>query len=185
MRRIEETSPISDERLERLICRRLDGEMSAAEQAELEAALAADPVVQALFDEYAANDALAGQVLRRDYEDAIAVGAGNRRGLWLAAAGALLAAAAVVAFSFVPHWLGDSVSPASQMAGMQAPASVRHGPPPQFVDYREIDLRPRHRERRTWRDFIGIRNRKPDANVIYILERNRRSDRITPVSSDF
>ncbi len=185
MRRIEETSPISNERLERLICRRLDRELSAAEQVELDAALAANPTAQALFDDYAANDALAARVLQRDVENAMAVGAGNRRGLWLAAAGAVLAAAAIVAFSIMPHGFDNGPAPSAQRAGARAPAAVRHGPSPQFVDYRETDLRPQRRERRAWRDFIGIRNRKSDANVIYILERNRRSDRITPVSGDF
>ncbi|MFQ5411521.1 MAG: zf-HC2 domain-containing protein, partial [Phycisphaerae bacterium] len=92
-----------DERVERLISRWLDGEISPAESAELDRALAADPAARALFDDYREGDRLAAAALRED------VGAlrhppsnGRFRGWRFAVAGAVLTAAAVVALSFLP-----------------------------------------------------------------------------------
>ena len=41
-----------EERIERLICRRLDGEIDAVEQAELDRILANDPAARDLFNDY-------------------------------------------------------------------------------------------------------------------------------------
>jgi anti-sigma factor RsiW len=54
-----------NEHVERLIVRRLDGELSAAEQLELDRELIRDPAARALYERYAAIDTLAGRVLAR------------------------------------------------------------------------------------------------------------------------
>lgn len=170
------------ERIERLMCRRLDGEISADETAELDHALHTDPAVKALFEEYARNDELAAEALRVDYESAMAAAeSGHHRRVWLAAAAVTLAAAAVILFSILPRL---STEPAAISNGIKRP--VTSGPPQagQFVEYRNDDFRPYRRESTTWRDVIGVPD-EDNENVIYILERNRRSDRMVPVSGEF
>ncbi len=170
-----------NERIERLICRHLDGEISGEVKAELDAALKTDPSARALFEEYARNDRLAAEALHSDFEFAmVAAESRQRRGLRLAAAAVALAAAAVILISILPRLGGPG--PGSNI--VKAPSDLRVQPMQQFVEYRNDDFRPRRRELTTWRDVIGFRD-QDDENVIYILERNRRSERIVPVSSDF
>src|ERR1043166_4536544 len=73
-----------DERIERLICRSLDGEATAEEQVELESALAKSEAARSLYDDYRRNDFAASAALRADFDSArTATAAGGRRGLWL------------------------------------------------------------------------------------------------------
>jgi hypothetical protein len=189
-----EPRPDIDERIERLICRRLDQEITPAEVAELDDALRRDPRARDLFEEYRAIDFIAADALRRD--SARPTGPAGRPGFqgWRrAAAGGLLAAAAVVAFSFLPDlWNSSTVDPAGPAAVSAIvsprPRTIERAPrrpnllsPPAYQEV--VGYPPLQRLRNLHRDLIGIRG--PNDNVIYILERDARSTRITPVSGDF
>ncbi len=189
-----------DERIERLICRRLDDEASAEERAELAGILARNPAARALFEEYERIDGLAVSALRQDLASASPATAGRRR--WgVGLAGAVMTAAAVVAVSFLPRlWSPDGriaqqveTGPAMPQAavpmnGIQAGAGVGGAPrmiqhSPMSMDYRDIDYRPVRRVRDVRRDLIGIRDNK-NKNLIYIFEREAYSTRLVPVSGD-
>ncbi len=188
MKPVEDMSPVSDERIERLIGRHLDGEITADDQAELDALIASRPDVESLLREYARNDALAAEALECDYECSMGTARpGGRRGYRLATAAVALAAAAAIALSIVPHWIGrGDIQPTDPgWAGealVDRPASETPPAGPEFADYRDIDFQPRRRERASWREIIGIRDQETGA--IYILERDTRSTRLVPVSGD-
>jgi len=188
-----------DERTERLICRLLDGEITADERTELDDILTRDPAARALLKDYSEIDAKAADALRHDLGRAVtAVAPRGRRGLWLATAGGLVAAAAVVLFSFLPDlWSGktspgggnriarndDGFNPGA-MPGLRGPHSVGPGSSAQqFVDYGGFDQRPAQRSRDVQRDWLGIPTADP--NTIIIIQRDRRTTRITPISGDF
>lgn len=180
-----------DERTELLICRSLDGELTAGERAELEGILQTDPAARQLLEEYGRVDDLAVRALRRDFESAkTVVAVGRFRGIRLAAAGAVLTAAAVVALSFLPNlWSvgsGGGPSPNRPVAVQPMIRQGAPGGPQQFVDYREEDYLPHRRQRDVIRDVIGVRGKnEKNQDVIYIFERNTQSTRITPLSGDF
>ena len=180
----DDMGPMVNERIERLICRRLDGELTREERLELDRALARDPAARALLNDYARNDALVAGALRRDFESAMtATAPGYRRGLWLATAGSVLVAAAVILFSALPTMQPD-VSPDTS-----GPRTViRQFPTPptapmRLIDYRNVDMRPAHRDRQIQRDVIGIRGE--DKNKIYVIERGAAQTRVVPVAGEF
>lgn len=193
-----------DERTERLICRLLDGEITADQRAELDAILARDAEARSLLKEYGEIDARAAEALRHDLcRTATAVAFGGRRGLWLATAGGLVAAAAVIAFSFLPDsWTGKAGwAPgvngqgdqlvqghngfeSSAMARFRGLREDRVGQAtPQFVEYGYSDERPAHRSRDLRQDWLGIPTADP--NTIIVIQRDHRTTRITPISGDF
>jgi hypothetical protein len=198
-----------DERTERLICRLLDGEITADERAELADVLARDAVARALLKDYSEIDAKAADALRHDLSRAVtAVAPRGRRGLWLATAGGLVAAAAVFVFSFLPDlwtggfWPGGGGVPMGakdsgdavvrggngfdqqSTPGFPGLSQARRGQmAQQFVDYGGLDQRPAQRSRDLQRDWVGIPTADP--NTIIIIQRDRRTTRITPISGDF
>lgn len=198
-----------DERTERLICRLLDGEITADQRAELDAILARNAEARSLLKEYGEIDARAAEALRHDLcRAATAVAPRGRRGLWLATAGGLVAAAAVIVFSLLPDlwtggtWPGGSGLPMGandngdaiarsgngfdQQATPRFPGSSQAGRgqmAQQFVDYGGLDQRPAQRSRDLQRDWVGIPTADPD--TIIIIQRDRRTTRITPISGDF
>ncbi|MFH1417914.1 MAG: hypothetical protein ABII12_06470 [Planctomycetota bacterium] len=189
--------------VEHLICRMLDREITRQQQAELDAILTRDPDARAMLDDYKRDDRLAAEALRQDVHHVARSRRPARRhsGFWIAGAGAITAAAAVVALSFLPDlWSnGRSVSqpfrgqqplPAQTMLthtgeheGIANPFQQRA---PRFVDYRdysEQDYRPYRRHNELRRDWIGIPT--ADENVILIIERDRRTTTIAPISGSF
>lgn len=179
-----------DERTELLICRSLDGELTGDEFVELEGLLRMNPAARRLREEYSRIDALSVQALRRDFESSKTAAAGDRRrGIRLAAAGAVLTAAAVVALSFLPNlWTAGVWNRAADKGPMAVQPSVGAGPsgPRQFIDYRDTDYVPSQRRRDVYRDLIGVRGKnEKNQDVIYIFERNTQATRITPISGDF
>ncbi|MFQ5429812.1 MAG: anti-sigma factor family protein [Phycisphaerae bacterium] len=175
-----------DERVEHLISRSLDGEATAAERAELAGIVATDPSLRALLEDYRRIDAMAARALRADFARAHS-GAGPRpsRTYWIAAAGAVLAAAAVIAFSFLPMF--DSARNRVANRNDPTPSIARPAQPSgdglHFVDYDNRAYGPRRRVDRVRRDLIGIRGENP--NVIYLFERRAKTTRVTPVSGEF
>lgn len=169
--------------VERLISRHLDGEITPAQQAELDRILADDPAARAMLDEYRQNDLFAVRALRADIGQVkTATVRHTSRRLWPVAAGAVLTAAAVIALSFLPIFN----PPSGRLASNRSPVlSTMQSPmiSPRFVDYRNVDLYPRQQFSDVRRDLIGIRG--PDPNVIYLFERETQSTRVVPVSADF
>jgi anti-sigma factor RsiW len=124
-----------DERIERLIGRRLDGEISAEENAELDQALLRDPAARALLESYAMIDGLAAEVLRECAERrrprlvvppaARPDRAHARRGTWMLAGSALAACLALVIFLNTPDApQQDDTKIANGASGITAPASA-------------------------------------------------------------
>ena len=195
MPEIDDTIPAIEERVERLICRCLDGQAGRNERAELAGILRRDPAARVLLEEYQRIDAMAAEALRRDLGMAPTPAASRAmryRGVWGGLAGALLAAAAVVAFSFLPgSWSSDAPGtsdPAAPPAVVDAGAESPFTQPmvdqrgPLMTDYQWVDHRPTRRLRDVRRDLIGIRGE--NKNVIYIFERDRQATRIVPVAGD-
>ena len=183
------------ERAELLICRRLDGELSLDDAQELEMILAQSPAAQRLLADYERLDGLAATALKVDSQNAkTAVAPRRTGGFRLAAAGAVLTAAAVVALSFLPDlWRasssGDGLVAIEQ--GRSIPSHTMGVSPstdvsPQFVDYRNMSYQPSRRQQDVLRDVIGVRAKNQEnQDVIYIFERNSEATRIIPISGDF
>ena len=187
-----------DERVELLINRSLDGRLSPEQEAELHAALEASPAARALLETYSQNDALVARALDRGIENAMtATAPGRRRGSWLATAGGILSAAAVILFSVSPLFRQPNDDTAQDSLTHETPVVIDEpvGParPPTFnaagrpgltrlVDYRDDDGVPEQRQRRMDREWVGIRG---DDGRIYILQRNTASTRIAPMSGEY
>ena len=187
-----------DERVELLINRSLDGRLSPEQEAELHAALEASPAARALLETYSQNDALVARALDRGIENAMtATAPGRRRGSWLATAGGILSAAAVILFSVSPLFRQPNDDTAQDSLTHETPVVIDEpvGParPPMFntagrpgltrlVDYRDDDGVPEQRQRRMDREWVGIRG---DDGRIYILQRNTASTRIAPMSGEY
>ncbi len=173
--------------LERLISRHLDGEITAAEQRQLDAMLASDADARALFEDYCRLDASAGSVIRIDASDSRQLaGRRPRSPWWTTIFTAVSAAAAVVAFSFL--FEADRQQrpvrpfPENRMAGASQnalPAGLIDSP----IDYRAVDFQPTQRVSDWRRDLIGIRGRNP--NVILIVEQATQTAGRVPIYGDF
>src|SRR5215470_9955231 len=97
---------LNSEQLELLITRALDGEISAADRAILDAELAADPQARQLFNDCRQLDAAAHSALKSvaDAPHIIKLPQRpKRRMTWLAAVPGVLAAAAAVVFFVAPR----------------------------------------------------------------------------------
>ncbi len=173
-------------RVERLICRYLDGQISDEDETELLGNLDRDAGARRLLESYRRIDADCASALRADLARAVGTpGPRRRNGLLVGAAGAVLTAAAVVALSFLPSiWTSPSRRAAGTVGG-GASSVTNPSWPPVFVDYRDMDYAPRERQRDVVRDLIGVpgKNEKNE-DVIYIFERNAQSTRIIPISGD-
>lgn len=200
---------LSNEQLERLITRSLDGEISAADRAILNAELDADPQARRLFDDYRRLDGAAHAALQT-VADAPRIiqlprrpQRPNRRMTWLAAVPAVLAAAAAVVFFIAPRGSEPKPTDAPQVvsigkpplknlvphdpanSALQTPAWAGQADPgAQFVDYvDQPSLQPRRLNRHLTRDWIGVMDET--GRNIYLMQNNHRRTRIVPVSGDF
>jgi len=195
MRNPEDICPPGiDDRVERLICRCLDQEATPEERAELAGLLLRDAGARRIHAEYRRLDALAAEALRLNTPASgwgrPAGGLGSWWGRWrVAAVGAVATAAAVVAWSFLP--LGRQPSNAEPQPMARTPRAV--GPAGDAVqitprpgwpvgEYQPVDHVPTRHLHHLYRDVIGIRAK--DRNVIYLIERSRRSTTIVPISGD-
>jgi hypothetical protein len=176
--------PGAIDRLERLISRHLDGEITAAEQRELDAMLAADADARAIFEDYCHIDARAGAVLRMDLSDARDAQYPRQRSPWWTTIfTAVSAAAAVVALSFLFDADGGTRSgprPFPPDAMVDAAENEFVGSP---IDYRTVDFQPTQRVGDWRRDLIGIRGKDP--NVILIVEQATQTSGRVPIYGDF
>ena len=179
----ENSKVVVDERVERLMSRCLDGELAAGEQSELDRILARNPAARNLFEEYRRNDLLASEALSADMTRTVArTPVSPRRTLSIAAAGAVLAAAAVVALSFLPVFDPDG----ERLAGVPRSVPIAERSPipnSRLVEYGNVNHDPMRQLGDVRRDFIGIRSSDP--NVIYVFDRKTQSATYIPVSRDF
>ncbi len=185
------------EETERLICRRLDGEITVAEQARLDQLLAASEPARRLLAEYERNDAFAAAAMRYDLASY-----GNSNGsartthsiipfrrrfqpYFTAAAAALLTTAAVLIVSVLlqPDPRGTQLTHKPVEFPIQQAAPSPAFGPSMLVDYRDVDHSPRQYFDNVYRDFIGIRGSNP--NVIYVFERESQATQGIPVRGDF
>lgn len=202
---------MNTEHLELLITRAIDGELSPADRAILDAELQADPQARALFNEYRGIDAQAHAALQRviDAPRTIKLPVQSSRSPrfrpWYYAVPGLLAAAAAVVFFVVPR--GAQPGPrAHEQSQPDTPQIVSTEKPPlknlvphvpdnpalagmsvpgaQFVDYvDQPSLQPRRLNRHTTRDWIGVVD--DSGQNIYLMQNNHRRTRIVPVRGDF
>ncbi len=193
MRTPEEIRPPgADDRVERLICRCLDQEATPEERAELASLLVRDADAKCMYEEYRRLDALAAEAICPDTAGSKwSKQAGEDSSSWsrwrIATLGAVATAAAVVALSFVPLWRppSDPTPQALVPPRAVAPALVaRPSPQPGWPagEYQAVDHVPTQPLHNLYRDLIGIRAK--DKNVIYLIERSRRSTTIVPISGD-
>lgn len=127
------------EHVESLIVRRLDGELSAEEQLELDRELIRDPAARALFERYAAIDIVAGKVLARCATPRLPMvalsgrshrGRGRRehaRGLWMIGVSAVAACLALYVTMKTPLAGRNTVQQANSTPS-SAPTHLRSTP---------------------------------------------------------
>lgn len=202
---------MNTEHLELLITRAIDGEISAADRAILDAELAADPQARTLFNEYRGIDAEAHAALQSIVDAPWTIklpvhsSRTSRFRPWYYAVPGLLAAAAAVVFFVAPR--GAQPEPRlPQQPQLDTPLLVSNQKPPlknlvphvpdnpalsgqsapgaQFVDYvDQPSLQPRRLNRHTTRDWIGVVD--DSGQNIYLMQNNHRRTRIVPVRGDF
>lgn len=185
-----------NERIEILINRALDGELSSADRHELDEALARHEAARALMSEYQMLDSRAGTAIRSDFGTTSPAPLQDRtvpardahrwQGLRTGAMAALLAAAAMIVVASLP-WstLFSGSSNRDQMADRSFPPGPQQFPQyaPMQVDYRRPAYQPQQLRGDVYRDLIGIRGENP--NVIIILERATHATRLDPLVGDF
>lgn len=178
--------PNTLDRLELLISRHLDGEISTADQAELDGLLVADADARALFEDYCDLDARAGAVLRADVKlSRGTVCVTQRSPWWTAFFTAVSAAAAVVALSLLFDNRGGRHAP--HVRPFPNESNIAGGTPSGSMvapfDYQSVDFQPSQRVGDWRRDLIGIRGRDP--NVILIIEQATQTSGRVPIYGDF
>jgi len=202
---------MNTEHLELLITRAIDGEITAADRAILDAELKADPDARALFDSYRTIDAEAHAALQsvidapRTIKLPVQSSRSPRFRPWYFAVPSLLAAAAAVVFFVVPRGAQQEPQPHHQPQ-LDTPQIVSNEKPPlknlvphvpdnpalagmsapgaRFVDYvDQPSLQPRRLNRHTTRDWIGVVD--DSGQNIYLMQNNHRRTRIVPVRGDF
>ncbi|MEE8170504.1 MAG: hypothetical protein V3T70_08150 [Phycisphaerae bacterium] len=183
-------SNVVDEHIERLITRHLDGELTPAETEEFNAIMMKEPAARALLHEYADIDHRAQAALRRVLiKPAAAVASpAPRRGLWLAAAGAVLAAAAALGLFVFPYQATPPRRPIPMIVDQRpaAPSPNSRDVRPQYVADRGLSGPEAWRQIVPQRDSLGIRRNcvgvyDPKTRRYYLIEVDRRDSRQTPV----
>ncbi|MCB9853599.1 MAG: hypothetical protein H6819_10930 [Phycisphaerales bacterium] len=192
--RIPDNSSAVDDRAERLIVRSLDGEITPAEQIELDELLSNRPELVALFQEYRRIDALASDALYADFNAAHApvgqpaaaaqVAHHWSRSVKVGLMTALLAAAAVIVVASLPlQWFSGSVANNDQPKREWPHHETRTPAAPMLVDYQRPVYQPQRLEGDVFRDVIGVQGDNP--NVIIIIERLTRQSRLETVAGEF
>jgi len=185
---------MNTERIEILINRALDGELSPSDRRELDEALAHNESARALMQEYEALDRAAGAAIHADFAASPTVATSSthyaqpRRwhGLRTGVTAALLAAAAMIVVASMP-WstIFSGNNPEDQVAERSFPPGPQQLPSyqPMQIDYRRPAYQPQQLRGDVYRDVIGIRGDNP--NVIIILERETHATRLNPLVGDF
>lgn len=188
-----------DDRLEHLISRRLDGELTEAQEHELNKWLVRDPEARCLLDLYEQQDAAVGAALEAALGRAphsvsadglnVAGFAPPRRfrqWLWPTAAAAAVLLVFSVSLRLLP-WSADR--PGTSQPGLTpsgpvvvSPSSDGDPAEPTLVEWTDVDALREHRRDRS-RDVFGVLG--PDGRTLYLLEMNRTQTTVLPVSGSF
>jgi len=189
-----------DEHVERLINRRLDGELTEDESLELDRQLIRSPEARALVEEYERAGALAGDALRaalgeddsrQDRPERLARATASLR--WPAR---VSRRTAVVAAAFVGviigmgtgHWLTTHVIPPAP-AGPDMDATSPDEPlvvadqTPKADDAVRVTDGPHRREQRLVQDIVGVFNEETQS--VYLLEASRLDASLAPPSVNY
>ena len=174
-----------DERTERLINRRLDGELSEAESLELDKRLIRSPEARQLFETYARNDLLAGEALRACTQTPPPTRqqvSCRRWFRWSIAPVGLGVAAAVLAISFAHRPAGTNL--ASDPPPRPAAPITTLVATPQAADA-ELPLieGPREETHQLYRNVLGIYDQETQS--VYVLELDQRARTVIPVAMNF
>ena len=176
--------PEIDERTERLINRKLDGEITPDEELELNKILIRSPATRALLERSAGYDGLARAALREELGEyvpprleVVAAGAlpaprvGRRRSWWSGAGGGVLAASLVLIASVWQPALGPTSSrdgSAPHLAGNVALAEPPHVGGDEMRTLPAHLEMPRRQRRAVDRSFIGVYDERTDR--YFVLE---------------
>ncbi len=175
------------EQLERLVVRKIHGELTDDESLELDRAMIRDPQVRELLDEYGGIDSLASTALEAAFagDDRVAHGfsrGGRQRNLfkrrvltsrWLAP----VAIAASIALAMVIPIGHDSGSTRTVERSPQTGGPVETVEPgdglsvPDSAPLRRVGTRPRATRRSVARDVLGVMGE--DGKTIYFIEVDR------------
>jgi len=198
-----------DERTERLINRKLDGELTESEALELDKLLIRSPEAQALLAEYQGNDALSSEALQ---SAADGDGAGDdasqpwlraerssrRRWRYYLAAASAIAAAIVLAVTLEygpvekqPTQPIVKQPPAIKNVQVQddKPVTVNRVPmiacAGTFEKLKPVEVidGPRQQREQTMREVLGVYDQETQS--VYLLEMDRTRQTIVPVSMNY
>ncbi len=181
------------DRLELLISRRLDGEISEADELELNKRLIRDPEAHQLAEAYERQDRAVGAVLREMLggepthlhrlldEAQPPVRIGMRRGPWsLAAAAALMFSIGTSMYFGVQ---GPAVAGSNAMIPNTVEASAFGTVTGADADRAAFTSDEPHLQRQAVsRDLIGVLSE--DGRTIYLFERNRQRTTVVPFGDD-
>ncbi|HRX84599.1 MAG TPA: hypothetical protein P5572_06215 [Phycisphaerae bacterium] len=165
--------------IERLIVRRLDGEITPEERVELDRELQQNPAARAMLDAYAALDELAATVLRESAERKsprlVVTSAAPRHavhpGRWMVLASALAACLALIVFLSTPESKPStplaSASPALGSTHPHHPLPVVGSQPASAAGvWRAADLPEAHIDQTTNRNLLMVTDQK--GNVYFL-----------------
>ena len=167
-----------DEHVERLIVRRIDGELTPAEQDELNAILLRSAEARRMLSDYEQNDRLASSVIDAVAERRWPADDGSARvtrlGVLVPRIGlaAGLAAAAAIAIVTIAPWQTES---GPRNGGFPVPGEMTRTDRPVPQDdliYTSAELSYRG-ERRIDRDYIGVMDDSRDSMLIFQIDRTR------------
>ncbi len=181
-----------NERLEQLINRRLDGELTESESLELDKMLIRSPEARALFEDYQQMDSLAGECLRTALTDELETrpsldATGTRRTGWhtmrqwvgLGAAAALIA---LILAGLPWIWKADAPPATPMVNRSDPPASTNASPVPVNAQDATI-LGHRNRQQHITRNIIGVMDEENQS--LYLLEVQREDTTVQPVSFNY
>jgi len=168
-----------DERVERLIVRRIDGELTPAEQDELNAILLRSAEARRMLSDCEQNDGLASEVIdavaERRWPSGDASMRTRRFDAIVSRIGLVagLAAAAAIAIVTIVPWRTEPVSRDSQSSVPTDVAQAGRVVPVQDdLVYTSAEL-PYRGERRIDRDYIGVMDDSRDSMLIFQIDRTR------------
>lgn len=190
----------AQDRLERLIGRRLDGEATAEDDRELDAMLAASPEARSLFESYERQDALVGSTLRHAFEvaptpaAAVRVSTAEKHSAtraWSPArwparltVAAVITAAVTAAVRFGPGLRQDFSRPAG-VASRTSPGLDTESQPPATAEtlLAADDLSANETPGLVNREVLGVVGE--DGQTIYLLEMDHTQTEVVPVGIAF
>ncbi|MHC4445390.1 MAG: anti-sigma factor family protein [Planctomycetota bacterium] len=188
-----------DERTERLINRKLDGELTETESLELDKLLIRSPQAQALLEEYQQNDTMTAEALQSALSETDTskqittkwADSAQPKKIWWRYLTAASAIAAVIVFAVViknnpikqhtPQPTGHIPAQINTKVGDSATIVDADGT--QKLTPVLIIEGPRRQKEQIMRDLLGVYDQ--ETNSVYLLEADQTQQTIVPVSSSY